>query len=462
MLELSSIRKSKVNLADYSCKQDIENRILLADSSPFDLSVLEEILFSPLKISLKKLVRNVGGDEDAILAVLTKLSQTGLLSIQEDVIVVDKETRKYFETQIRRFSPDFKPDMEFFQELLKKVPIHVLPAWFSIPRTSNNIFESIIEKSLLTPQIFQRYLQDLNFTDPLVHRVIADLFSEPSLQVQSSDLIAKYNLDRRHFEEIALLLEFHFIGCLSYRKEEGHWVEILTPFHEWRQYLRFLSTTEAPPLDPASVKRFASSGFAFVETMASLLVLLYKKPLSKEDASSLVEIVSCSTVDARPFLNQAIHKLLLLQLAEEVEGLIRPSKIAKEWLSKKKEDQALFLYQHGANQILQTDLPSRLNAERYIREAEKSVRRVLHQKWVLFDDFFQGVQVSLSEESVISLKKIGKHYAYVLPTYTQDEKNLLKATLFEWLFEAGMVAIGSYQNKDCFAVTAFGCLCFED
>src|SRR5574338_19380 len=101
MLELSPARKNKVNLADYNCQQDIENRILMSDFSTLDIEVLEEILYSPLKISLKK------------------LSLTGLVSIQDDAILVDKEKRKYFEFQIHRFDSQFKPDMEYIQGILR-------------------------------------------------------------------------------------------------------------------------------------------------------------------------------------------------------------------------------------------------------------------------------------------------------------------------------------------------------
>src|SRR5271163_2082794 len=105
MLELSPARKNKVNLADYNCGHDIENRTLMSDFSTLDIEVLEEILFSPLKISHKKLARTIECDEQSLLSSLKKISSTGLISFQEEVILVDKEKRKYFEFQIHRFDP---------------------------------------------------------------------------------------------------------------------------------------------------------------------------------------------------------------------------------------------------------------------------------------------------------------------------------------------------------------------
>ena len=159
MLELSPARKNKINLADYNWQQDVENRILMSDFSALDVEVLEEILFNPLKISFRKLLRSLSCEEGDLAQSLQKFSQAGLVSIQDDTIAVDKEKRRVFEFQITRFNPAFKPDMEFIQGLLKKIPIQLLPTWYAIPRSSNNIFESIVEKYLLTPHIYQRYLQ---------------------------------------------------------------------------------------------------------------------------------------------------------------------------------------------------------------------------------------------------------------------------------------------------------------
>src|SRR3990167_5988577 len=280
MLELSPARKNKINLSDYNCGQDIENRMMMSDFSTLDVDILGEILFSPLKISAKKLARNVGCEESALLATLKKLSQSGLLTVQGDNILVDKDKRKYFEFQITRFDPSFKPDMEFLQGILRKVPIHLLPVWYAIPRTSNNIFESIVEKYLLTPQIYQRYLMELNFGDPLMSAIIQDVFAAPDFKISSTDLISKYNLPRAHFEEILLLLEFNFVCCLTYEKADDHWLEFVAPFHEWHEYLRLIKSTETPRL-PTSlpILRRRESDFAFIENAMALLLEIKKKPL---------------------------------------------------------------------------------------------------------------------------------------------------------------------------------------
>jgi hypothetical protein len=473
MLELSPARKNKINLLDYNSQQDIQNRILMSDFSPFDLEVLEEILFSPLKISLKKLGRTLGCSDEALLPIVQKVAKTGLLTLQDDSISVDKEMRKYFEFQIQRFDSDFKPDMEFVQGLLRKVPIHVLPAWYSIPRSSNNIFESIVEKYLFTPQIFQRYLQELNFGEPVIQGILRDVFSASDFRISSSDLISKYNLARTDFEEIMLLLEFNFVCCVSYVKEDDHWLEIVTPFYEWHQYLRFLKETEAHPIEtPETISRKRDNDYAFVEDMASLLQLIRKRPqpldplgLSENMAAEFAALchISLETATDLPFARNyfahLIDKLRLVKLANLVDSRLYALDSANDWLDMSLENRALFLYRHPLNQMISTP---QFPIERGVREAERSIKRVLHGRWVYFDDFIRSSFVPLNEESVVVLKKTGKHWKYTLPTYSEAEKGLIKATVFEWLFEAGIVAIGTHQNRDCFCVTPFGKFFFED
>lgn len=409
----------------------------MSDFSPLDVEILEEIVYSPLKISMKKLSRNIGCEEVDLLDSLNKLSEIGLLSFSGDLIFVDKERRKYFEFEITRFDSNFKPDMEFLQGLLRKVPIHVLPSWYSIPRTSNNIFESIVEKYLLTPHIFQRYLMELNLGDPILNAIIQDVHSSSDLKVSSSDLIAKYNLKRRDFEEMILILEFNFACCLTFEKMDDYWLEFVVPFYEWSEYLRFFRRTE-PPILKEAITRSKETDFAFIEEMSHFLLKAKKGPFS--------------TPKIAP-----VEKLCLVKLAEYANGKLTALEAGDAWLDLSLENRSLYLYRHPNNQIL-----SFCANDRYVREAEKAIKRVLHGGWVYFEDFLKGVLVPLNEDSVVMLKRVGKQWKYTLPSYREEEKTLLKATLFEWLYEFGMVTIGTCQGKECFSVTPFGRFFFED
>jgi hypothetical protein len=347
--------------------------------------------------------------------------------------------------QISRFDPDFRPDMEFIQAILRRVPIHILPNWYAVPRTSNNIFESIIEKYLLTPQAFQRYLAELRLAGPVAQGIVQDVFHSPNLCIASTDLISKYNLSRAKFEEILLTLEFHFACCVTYKKEDDHWLEFVSPFYEWQEYLKFLSQTEARPLpdeEEKKIQKATDSNFSFVDQMSELLEQAKKKPTRLEQAN--------------PYL---ADKLCLVQLADRIDGRLYALETASEWLTAKKEDKALYLYRHTQNRVL--SLPKNVS-ERSVREAEKAIKRVLHGKWVFFDDFLKGVTIPLSEYSVIAMKREGKQWRYTLPTYSEEEKQLIEAVIFEWLFEMGMVATGQVGGRKCFAVTPFGRFFFEE
>ena len=472
MIELSALRKNKITLADYDYGHDIQNRLIMAQFSTQDLEVLEEILYSSLSLSMRKLSKTLDIDEENLIPILEKLSKTGLLKLNDETIVVDKDMRKYYELQMPKFDDDFTPGMEFLQGLLRKAPIHVLPIWYSIPRTSNNIFDSLIEKYLLTPQIYQRYLLELNFGDPVISGIINDLFSSPDFKLFSHDLIEKYGLTREQFEEYLLHLEFNFVCCLGYNKDNDLWKEVVTPFHEWREYLRFLRDTEASPI-PSNVKisRRRSHDFSFVQDMAAVLNLAKTQPIAlvpfsddkilPQKAGLAAIAAKCEKLDEKDpvsiaYIQEILTKLCLLKLADIVDGRLYALESANDWLDMRLENRALFIYRHPLNKLKSVDLPPYLCAERTVREAEKSIMRVLNTGWVYFDDFFKSVLVPLSESSLVMLKKTGKTWKYTLPQYTDEERSLIKATIYEWLFEAGVVATGTAEGKDCFSVTPFG------
>lgn len=457
MIETVPLRKNKITLSDYNFRRDIDNRLLMAQFSTLDVEILEEILFSSLILPLSKLARNIEVEESKILPILEKFSQIGLLTLQGNTIVVDKEMRKYYESQILKFDEEFTPGMEFLQSLLKMVPIPVLPTWYSIPRSSNNIFDSLIEKYLLTPQIFHRHLMELHFEDAILPGIIRDVHESPDLKVCSADLIEKYHLTREQFEENILYLEFNFVCCLGYTKIGEMWKETVTPFHEWHEYLHFLRRTETQPIvDLSSIVRKRPDDFAFIQDLALLLKMAKKQPFS------LITVGDGYIPERKIFapveldLQRLISKLLMLDLADIVDGKLYALQSANNWLDMNLENRALYVYRHPLNSLNSDRVAPHLCTERNIREAEKSIVRVLNSGWVYFDDFIKGVQVVLSDNSNIILKKMGKSWKYVLPEYDDEEKELIKAVIFEWLYEVGMVAIGTHQGKECFSATPFG------
>ena len=472
MHDASLQKKNKITLEDYDFRQDIENRLLMGQFTSIDLVVLEEILYSSITIPIRKLSKSLSLEEEELLPILQKLSKTGLFSLDDQTITVDKEMRKYFETQILKFDPDFKPGMEFLQSLLRKVPIHVLPVWYSIPRTSNNIFESLVEKYLLTPQIFQRYLLDLNFSNPTLTAIVKDVYSAPDFTVLGQDLIDKYGLSKEQFEEYLLYLEFNLVCCLGYRKVGDDWKEIVSPFQEWYEYLLFLRTTEAPAVStPSEIKRFRPQDFSFIQDLSIILTMAKKQPIplviEKEGAMQL-QPEALSTLASKMegfketdpgfhiYVKRLIAKLCQIKLADVVDDRLYALEAANDFLDMRSESRGIFLYRHPLNRLDEAQIPSHLCTERNCKEAEKSIQRVLSSGWVYLSDFIRGTIVPLGEDSLVMLKRQGKTWKYCLPTYSEEEAALIKAVVFDWLFEVGVTAIGTHQGKECFMVTPFG------
>jgi len=474
MLELNPFRKNKVNLEDYDYQRDIQNRLMMAKFTEQDLIVLEEILYGHPKTSITQLAQDLVIEETALLEILKKLAETGLFSIKDHTITLNKEMRKYFEAQLLKFEEGFVPGMEYLQTLLRKVPFHTLLSWYPIPRTSNNIFDSLVEKYLLTPQIFQRYLMELNFGNPVISSIVADVYNSQDFSVLGSELKKKYNLSHEEFEEILLHLEFNFVCCLTYRKIKGRWEQIVSPFYEWREYLKFIRDNKPFPVEDAHlVKKYRDSDFAFIEDMTTILTLTKASPLhlvldeqerwipDKVSMKLLSKHLPKFTTDLPPslfthYLATIIRKLLFLKLCKVDGSSLKAMDGCEEWLALSVENRALAVYKHTLLKIEQEDFSPEIATERTVREIEKTMTPVVHLDWICFEDFIKSIAAPLSKDNKIVLKKMGKGWKYALPSYTEEEERLIKKTLLEWLFEAGLISIGYLQDKPCFRVTPFG------
>lgn len=445
MLELASQRKNKISLSDYNAQQDIESRIFLSECSAFEIEVLEAILFSPLKILIQKLALSLNASEEDLEPILKKLTRIGLIQVQDETLLVDKERRKSFEFQITRFEEGFKPNIDFLHGMLKQVPIPILPLWYSIPRSSNSIFDSIVEKYLFSPQIYERYLEEVLSSEPTYSKIWEDLLSSEDLKISSNFLIDKYHLTRLEFEEIMLHLEFRFIAFTTYQRNGNQWQEWVVPFYEWSQLRLFMKNTEAPLIQQQPILSLKPEEFAFVKDMGIALQLMKGGVSLSDPALALHFSLPENDPSTQSYITQVFEKLALIKLAECRKGLFFSLDGAKDWLALSLENRAVALYRHPFNRL-----------ERNAKEAEKIIKRALHGEWVFFDDVFRGTMISFCDDS----KKPYKPWK--IPTYTEDEKNLIKTALFGPLFECGMVSIGTCRGRDCFVVTSFGKTFFED
>lgn len=445
-------RKNKILLSDYNYKRDIENRLLMANLPHFEVEVLREIINGSLKTSVSHLAQTFEVTENAVIAALDKLATSKLFKRQGDVILVDKEIRKYYESQIIKFDNDFEPDMEFLQGLLSKVPIHALPQWYVLPRTADNIFSSIIEKFLATPKIYKRYLNELQFDSPVLNKMMDEVMSAPDFKVCAKKLIKDHKLTREQFEECMLHLEYNFVCCLGYYNNGQQWEEIIQPYAEWAEYLRFMRDTQAKSIDESKIKKNQKSEFEFLKNLNTFLTSVQKKPVTLPLSSKLI-------IENEVYSNQIIEKLEHLHLIQRKEQLLYPTSNVKQWLESSLQDQAITLYRLPRND--EKFMKKHSYTEKDVQEAEKCLRRTITSGWVLFHDFIKGLTRPIGKSGTLELKNRGKRYRYMIPTYTESDFQLVERIIFEQLSQTGMVQTGTFEGKPCFCLTPLGKLILD-
>lgn len=460
MADIATFKKNKIELREYDYAKDIQNRILMAQFTALDVEVLEEILYSSLRIPLSLLEQNLSLSPAKLRAILEKLSRTELFQVTGDYVIVDKDMRKYYELQILKFEEDFRPGMEYLQGLLRKVPIHILPNWYSISRTSDNIFESIVEKYLYSPQVFQRYLMELNLADSVQRGIMNAVYQSPDYEVEATDMIKKFDLSQEEFEEHMLHLEFSFVCCIRYKLKGDRFIEVITPFYEWQEYLCHVQGTEPSPIiDEEKIKRLKKSDFSVIEEMTAILELAQKESVTRGDIALIQKKQPSFEIND---FDRYVQKLCQINLAECKSEKVHCTSDTSEWLKMKNDEKGVYIYRHPLNVLSCPSLSDELCTQRLIRDAEKSVSRITNAGWVFLDDFLKGVSIPLRESHYITLKKSGRNWKYQLPEYTEKELSFFHAVITKGLFEVGVVALGIKDGRECFCLTPFGHTIFSN
>lgn len=426
MIELSSRKKSKIRLEEYNYQKDIKIRKTLVELSPLAIELIDEILYSKRTMSIWKLAQSVEAVSEEIIPILQELEKLGLLTLSETEITTHKEAKKYFEYEILRFSEDFRPDLFFFQALLKHLPIHILPNWYQIPKSSNHIFQSIVEKYLYTPQLYQRHLIEVK-ADGVLSAIIDQLADGAVDQIPTKELQESLQISDEELYEAILYLEYNFICFAKYVQKNGKWEEYLVPLYEWRQ---FLSSKKSLPFIPyvEEIEIKEERAFGFIQDLTAYLQ--GEETLLSNKAQELQTIA---------------NQLHFINDKKELQ------KTGIEWLALANEEKSLYLFQHR-----HLFFPYSNVGERAICEAEKSVREVIGKGWIPFEQFLSFAEIALDNSTKIILESKGRLYRYVYPEYTQEQKEFIHAAIFGNLYKMGMVSIGCWKGKDCFMVTPFG------
>jgi hypothetical protein len=453
-------QKNKVKLSDYNYREDITHRLFLADLSPFDAQVLNEILDLSIQFPLSQLAQLVDTSIPTLTPVIQKLSQSQLLKQIGETIVVDKELRKYYELQMGKFDDAQVPGFDFLFAALRKVPIQVLPDWYAIPRSTNDILQSIADQYLRTPKIYQRHLAELQLMQSTTTAILQDVFQSPNLKVRAEVLRRKYALSRESFEEILLDLEFNFACCLSYNQIGEQWEEVVTPFREWRDYLLACRERQSRPIAASpSVRTHRDPEFSFVNDLSALLKAAAQAPLSIDLAAVvtwLPELGKGFYREPNVYLNTLFARLSYLGLAEVRNGQMIPTYGARDWLRLSPQDQALTLYRIPAKDYGIASSISTLISDRTQRDIERELRAVMGKGWIPLESFIQSLTISLGNAAPVTLKQTGKRWRYEIPQYAETDLAAIRWVLWQRLFEAGMVNTGMQGNVACFCMLPFG------
>lgn len=437
-------RKNKVDLSEFNYQRDVQNRLFLSQVTECDIEVINEIIDSSLRFPLQQLQDALDIPKAQLQTILNKLAAVRLIKVQNDVVLVDKDMRKYYEGYLDKFQEDFIPGIEYIRYLLDQVPISILPSWYVIPRTTDHIFQAIVEKFLATPKTYERYLEELQLDNPTLDSIYKDVFAAPDYTITAKEIMQRYQLSHDQFEEYILLLEYHFVCCLGYRKVEDRWEEVIAPFYEWHEYLR--AKRDAVPKsvqDPKGVQRRHVKDFGFIEDLSALLKSAYKQPLAladhkgtgKIDAEEIAARLKqpTDTIYAQRLLDAAVE--MGLAMIENSQWIVAPK--AKLWLNKSEVDKAeKFCY--------------------HLSTVDKSLSRLRKNEWVYLQDFMKGFISSNGTKEQVVLKHKGKKWKYEFPVYTPNELEVFEDIIYEKLFEAGIIASGMHAGKKCIMLTSFG------
>lgn len=436
-------KKNRVDLSEYPYEQDLNYRLLLTSLSPTTTKLLIELFFLSSKTTLVKLKNALDVTENELKEFINEIAPFNMLSIEQDTVLIDKDVKKKIECFLEKFDEDFSHGIEYFQSLLKQVPINILPTWYSLPRSCDSIFLSLKEKIFHTPSQYLRHLQNIESDDPSVPLVIQGLLTATDHLLTMDQLESVSGKSGFELEKLILFLEFNFAAVMCYVEESGSWMSVLKLPHELSCYLNQLSVT--PPFEPLAqnqVKPDRGIPLTFAFDLSQVLrfakVNTLKGQITPEGVifdpigvQKLEQNLACEQNYALRLLKKAIE----LKLLEMDQGFISPHVQSEQWLLYSLEKQALSLYKaiwiqgsHGAKQV------------------EKGLQTILQRGWVLADEVIQYVSYGKP-----LLQRTRDGYNYDL-----TDQVSITAEHLDLLFESGLIEWGSIKEKRCVRLTELG------
>lgn len=423
--------QTHVKLTDYDYKKDLDIRKRMAHLSEIEVELLQEIIHQSLKISVSQLAKHLNLSVTQLLPLLDKWEELKLFKRDDMTLIVDKETRKLIEFQLERFDNSFEPNLNFLQSLLDRLPQEILLDWYSVSRTAQEFFPSIVNHFLINPQVYIQYLDQLEFKNSILKDIIKDVFTAKNYILRAEDLKKKYHLSQDLFELYILVLEYHFACFLDYQFVDGFWEEIVTPLHEWQEILKYRNKIQQAYIRQP-VDQVLLSGLDYIDELKNTL----KKFKSKKGTQ------------ADPLYQDLVQLKFL-----ENEFLTKDGNF---WLTQTLTEQMSTLANHFLNEPHLINRFGSLWATKQLRLIDSSLRQLEVNQWVRFDLFIKGLKISIGDREPLALKLKGKKWKYQFPVYNELEKEFIEVAILERLSRFGVIEVGKFQGHACFRLTPCG------
>ncbi|GEM_PF-2509562 len=422
--------KDKAPLSEEEWQREVDCRRLLLTLDTREVEILTEIVDGSPNFSVQALADTAHVSVKSVIDLLDKLVPAGLLKYSDDFAQVNKEMRKNFELHLQAFQEDFSPDISYAISLFKnKVPLHVLANWYTTNCLADYLIDSIVERYFQTPEVYTRYLQEIQWEDPFLEEVRQHTLTHPGSEIDADLLCQKHELTIDEFLERALILEYHLVGFVYFPMVGSKRARKILPLTEWRNYLTRQRAVAAAPIKDPSVMDKEEQPFSFIEQLHAHL--------------------SAKVIDPS-------HPLAETAVAYQFVSAGRLTDLAKEWMGLSNEEKALFLYRISLKSMEKRDRHPQLYTEVNACMVERGLKTFIHFGWVSFNDFFKAQVSPIAGKSSVSLERKGKRWRYVFPEYSEVEKEFIHDIIFERLYQAGFVEHAMFGDEQIFRVTSFG------
>lgn len=423
-------KKNRIQLCDYAYEKDVENRLLLASLTPYEVLVLEEILNGPIRLTISSLMEEVSGEAEELLLALEKLKVSGLFRIDQGVLTIDKEIRKYFDFQFQKFEEDFVPGIEFILGILSRIPLQPLHNWYTLSRTTDSVIDALMEKYFATPLVFKQYLLEIGFESAIFGEIIDHLLSLPLHPLCVSTLRQKYGISLQQFEELALHLEFNFICCKVFIRQDESLKEVFVPFQWWQEHSR-INRDLNPTFLPASDvdQDSVSNEFAFIEQLTSMM-----QQNSFPSAQHKQCLINCNLMH------------------ENADQQMQITPLGEEWLSQPLTEKALFFHRNPAM--------SRVWNPASLRRIERSLQALSKAEkgqWITFKELLYSYNLISGAAERTYIKKENRKWIYSLSPQPFDDPKLVLDCIKNKFYPSGIINLGMTKDKEeCLQLTPFG------